>query len=46
MSRVAGKVVVSGAASSISGAEIPVDGGMTARGGVESISDAVPTTTP
>jgi 3alpha(or 20beta)-hydroxysteroid dehydrogenase len=28
-------------ASFISGAEIPVDGGMTAHGGVKSISDAV-----
>jgi len=28
-------------ASYISGAEIPVDGGMTAHGGVKSISDAV-----
>ncbi|GAA4700492.1 SDR family NAD(P)-dependent oxidoreductase [Pseudonocardia yuanmonensis] len=31
-------------ASYISGAEIPVDGGMTAHGGVKSISDAVRTT--
>jgi 3alpha(or 20beta)-hydroxysteroid dehydrogenase len=28
-------------ASYVSGAEIPVDGGMTAHGGVKSISDAV-----
>jgi NAD(P)-dependent dehydrogenase (short-subunit alcohol dehydrogenase family) len=33
--------LVSDEASFISGAEIPVDGGMTAHGGVKSISDAV-----
>jgi 3alpha(or 20beta)-hydroxysteroid dehydrogenase len=33
--------LVSDEASYISGAEIPVDGGMTAHGGVKSISDAV-----
>jgi NAD(P)-dependent dehydrogenase (short-subunit alcohol dehydrogenase family) len=32
---------VSGEASFISGAEIPADGGMTAHGGVKSISDAL-----
>jgi NAD(P)-dependent dehydrogenase (short-subunit alcohol dehydrogenase family) len=35
--------LVSDEASFISGAEIPVDGGMTAHGGVKSISDAVRT---
>jgi 3alpha(or 20beta)-hydroxysteroid dehydrogenase len=33
--------LLSDGASSITGAEIPVDGGMTAHGGVKSISDAV-----
>jgi 3alpha(or 20beta)-hydroxysteroid dehydrogenase len=33
--------LISGEASFISGAEIPVDGGMTAHGGVKSISDAL-----
>jgi 3alpha(or 20beta)-hydroxysteroid dehydrogenase len=33
--------LVSDEASFVSGAEIPVDGGMTAHGGVKSISDAV-----
>jgi len=33
--------LVSDESSFISGAEIPVDGGMTAHGGVKSISDAV-----
>jgi NAD(P)-dependent dehydrogenase (short-subunit alcohol dehydrogenase family) len=33
--------LLSDEASFISGAEIPVDGGMTAHGGVKSISDAV-----
>ena len=33
--------LVSDEASFITGAEIPVDGGMTAHGGVKSISDAV-----
>jgi NAD(P)-dependent dehydrogenase (short-subunit alcohol dehydrogenase family) len=33
--------LISGEASFISGAEIPVDGGMTAHGGVTSISDAL-----
>jgi NAD(P)-dependent dehydrogenase (short-subunit alcohol dehydrogenase family) len=36
--------LVSDEASFITGAEIPVDGGMTAHGGVKSISDAVRTT--
>jgi hypothetical protein len=36
--------LVSDEASFISGAEIPVDGGMTAHGGVKSIGDAVRTT--
>jgi len=31
---------VSDESSDISGAEIPVDGGMTAHGGVKSVSDA------
>ncbi len=34
-------LLVSDEASFITGAEIPVDGGMTAHGGVKSISDAV-----
>ena len=34
-------LLVSDESSFISGAEIPVDGGMTAHGGVKSISDAV-----
>jgi len=38
--------LVSDESSFISGAEIPVDGGMTAHGGVKSISDAVAATTP
>ena len=33
--------LLSEAASFISGAEIPVDGGQTAHGGVKSISDAI-----
>jgi NAD(P)-dependent dehydrogenase (short-subunit alcohol dehydrogenase family) len=33
--------LVSDESSFISGAEIPVDGGLTAHGGVKSISDAV-----
>jgi 3alpha(or 20beta)-hydroxysteroid dehydrogenase len=45
---VAGLVVflVSDESSYISGAEIPVDGGMTAHGGVKSVSDAVRATVP
>jgi 3alpha(or 20beta)-hydroxysteroid dehydrogenase len=39
--RAAGRVPAQRRASFISGAEIPVDGGMTAHGGVKSISDAV-----
>jgi 3alpha(or 20beta)-hydroxysteroid dehydrogenase len=38
--------LVSDEASFISGAEIPVDGGMTAHGGVKSISDGVRAATP
>jgi 3alpha(or 20beta)-hydroxysteroid dehydrogenase len=37
--------LLSDEASFVSGAEIPVDGGMTAHGGVKSISDAVAATT-
>ena len=33
--------LLSEAASYVSGAEIPVDGGMTAHGGVKSVSDAL-----
>ncbi|WP_328458892.1 hypothetical protein [Amycolatopsis sp. NBC_00438] len=33
--------MLSDEASFVSGAEIPVDGGLTAHGGVKSISDAV-----
>jgi 3alpha(or 20beta)-hydroxysteroid dehydrogenase len=35
------RVLVGDEAASTSGAEIPVDGGMTAHGGVTSTSDAV-----
>jgi 3alpha(or 20beta)-hydroxysteroid dehydrogenase len=38
--------LISDEASFITGAEIPVDGGMTAHGGVKSISDAVRATSP
>ena len=40
--RAARRFLLSDDASFITGAEIPVDGGMTAHGGVKSISDAVP----